>query len=182
MSLAFPSTPAPTVNQIAVAAGVSYTFNGSAWVKDTGTGTLKTVGGQSLAGTGNIPIPEIYVGTFATAAALSTAFPAASNIGKSALVGTIAPYVAYTCNGTDWIPPTVTSTVDGKLLDSSNRDMLGKSIAAITYSAGRVQSVTGANWTASVTYNANGSVNTYTENGTVRTVTYNGDGTVASFQ
>lgn len=42
------------------------------------------------------------VGTYATAAALQTAKPAASNIGSRALVGSAAPYTAYTSDGVSW--------------------------------------------------------------------------------
>ena len=45
------------------------------------------------------------VGTFATTSALQTAFPAASNPGKTALVGSAAPYTQYVSDGAAWSQP-----------------------------------------------------------------------------
>lgn len=48
-------------------------------------------------------VPAGYIaGIFASASALQTAFPAASNAGARALVGASAPYDTYTSNGTAW--------------------------------------------------------------------------------
>lgn len=64
-----------------------YVSNGSAWV-------------AAGVGSGNVT----NVGTFATTGALQTAFPAASNTGSLALVGSGAPYALYISSGSAWIP------------------------------------------------------------------------------
>lgn len=43
------------------------------------------------------------IGTFATVSALQTAFPAAANSGKTALVGSAAPYATYVSTGGAWV-------------------------------------------------------------------------------
>lgn len=59
-----------------------------------------TVVGSGGGGSGNVS----NVGTFASAAALQTAFPAASNLGAFGNVGASAPYAVYQSNGSAWAP------------------------------------------------------------------------------
>jgi hypothetical protein len=49
------------------------------------------------------PVSGGGLGTFASTGALETAFPAAANTGKTAMVGSAAPYAQYVSNGTAWV-------------------------------------------------------------------------------
>ena len=44
------------------------------------------------------------LGPLADTTALNSTYPAASNAGKSALIGASAPYATYDCNGSVWSP------------------------------------------------------------------------------
>lgn len=78
------------------------------------TGLATTPDGVSVI-LGGIP------GTFATSAALQTAYPAASNAGKSAIIGTGAPYFVYDSDGNSWSARTKTllSSAVSMVLQSS---------------------------------------------------------------
>lgn len=73
-----------------------------------GTGGVNTW--TSIAGGGS------YFGVFASTGALQTAYPAASNLGCTALVGASAPYAFYLSNGTAWIAPGTPSAPTTTLL------------------------------------------------------------------
>lgn len=103
------------------------------------------------------------LGTFTTEAALQTAFPAASNTGATAMIGTAAPYALYQSNGVSWMTQDV-----------------GAKISSVTYTAGQVTGFVSNGVPCTLTYDAYGRVSTYTANSITRTVTYNSDGTLAS--
>lgn len=100
-------------------------------------GTKGTANGvASLDGSAHVPVAQIslastnltdsaslerVVGTFASSAALQTAFPAASNTGNKALVGASAPYTNYSSNGSAWVKGVSASTdlSDGVALNAA---------------------------------------------------------------
>jgi hypothetical protein len=98
MSLAFPSSP--TTNQAVTIGGIDWIYNGTSWKRRPLA--MKTINGVPLAGAGDALIPGSMVGTYTTTVALQTAFPAANNAGKTALIGAAAPYLEYKCDGVSW--------------------------------------------------------------------------------
>lgn len=109
LQAAFPAGTAGRVAQIgSVAPYVEYLDNGSAWgvanvsslasAPDFATAALAT-GNTSISTA--LATKAINVGTFATSAALQTAFPAGT-AGRTAQVGASAPYTTYTDNGSAW--------------------------------------------------------------------------------
>lgn len=50
-----------------------------------------------------LPNPSVSLGLYANITALNTAYPAASNANNVAIIGTAAPYVLCTSNGTEWL-------------------------------------------------------------------------------
>lgn len=98
------------------------------------------------------------VGTFATVTALQTAFPAASNGGSSALVGSSAPYLPYISNGTGWVQQVqvvgifaTTSALQTAYPAASNVGELALVGASAPYFAYYSD---GTNWTQLAPYNA----------------------------
>jgi hypothetical protein len=79
------------------------------------------------------PVSEAYLtGTYATAAALQTAFPAASNTNKTALVGASAPYTVYISNGTAWAVANVAATIPQNTAFSFPRIFVGTNAPSLT--------------------------------------------------
>src|ERR1700757_1409537 len=90
-----------------------YISSGASWVGNaTGSTTfasLTDAASASIATTNTSVSTALAgkvgnVGTYATTGALPKAFPAASNTGSLALVGSSAPYTQYISNGSAWVP------------------------------------------------------------------------------
>jgi hypothetical protein len=110
-----------------------------------------TVNIHSGSGIGNFTFGGAQqVGIYASTGALETAFPAASNAGKTGLVGAAAPYAQYVSNGTSW----VATGASGDNFDDSAYPSLVSGLGAAgvsspagsTLSSGAVASLFWSDW------------------------------------
>jgi hypothetical protein len=179
MSLSFPTSP--TLNAEVVISNTTYVYNGAAWKKKTTSSGLKTVAGQTLAGSGDVVIPVSQVGVYATTTALQAAFPAAANTGKEALVGSAAPYTEYVSNGATWQPRATLTALGIDVSLSGTVSNLSGNISSIVRTNGNITSYISSGVTYTITYNVNGSVSTISDGITVKTISYDASGLFISF-
>lgn len=124
----FASFPDPTkfsVGSIAVATdqtNAEYNCNGVSWIAAGGVSGITTLASATDYATANLATGNAslstalttklpYLGIQATISALQTAFPAVSNNGASALVGSSAPYQVYQSNGSTWVATASLTTI-----------------------------------------------------------------------
>jgi hypothetical protein len=63
------------------------------------------------------------LGIFATTTALQTSYPAASNSGYSAVVGSVAPYAMYISDGQNWVSEPTWTTDELRLVTPSGAEV-----------------------------------------------------------
>lgn len=79
------------------------------------------------------------LGTFSSPSTLQAAFPAGTNLGATAFVGSSAPYSSYTSNGSVWAPTGVTSF--SNLSDSSTANIASINTSVSTALSSKVTNV-----------------------------------------